>query len=392
MQSGIAPIASAGRPVVARSTSCRLAGEATSRSCLFVDPDDGPADAAGGAVLRPHRRQPRVALLAARGHRLRPGHRGDGGGQFQPPVDAGVVRRRGTVRRRRRQGACGAVQLPVSELLTPALASLQPHRVDLFARASSGALTHRYRPPGGSWTAAVGLGGVLRSQPTAVSWSPGRLDVFVRGTDHALWHKWHSGGRWSGWESFGRLSSAPAIASRGEGRLDVFVRGTDNQLWTRSFTSGQGWSGWRALRGVLTSSPTAASWGSDRVTVFVRGGAGAVYRRTSSALATWSSWTSLGGVAVSAPAAVSTGAGAIDLVVRGTDEALCLRRCAETTGWTGWSSLGGRFASGPGGTATGQVAWSGAARRTGRPTSRAGRAPQPRGARGDRSAREPAGR
>jgi len=83
------------------------------------------------------------------------------------------------------------VPLAAAELSSPALASLDGGRLDMFTRSSGGDLLHQYRPVGGSWTRSLNLGGDLASQPAAVSWTPGRLDVFVRGTDDVLWQKYY---------------------------------------------------------------------------------------------------------------------------------------------------------------------------------------------------------
>jgi hypothetical protein len=241
--------------------------------------------------------------------------------------------------------------LPATELSSPAVAALEPGRLDVFIRSAAGTLIHQYRPAGGSWTRTLDLGGILRSQPAVASWGPGRLDVFVRGADDALWHRWFSSGTWSGWQPLGgRMSSAPAVASWAPGRLDVFVRGADNALWRKTFASGQGWSGWQPLGGGLTSSPAAVAWGAGRLDVFVRGSGNAAYQRSFTTAGGWTVWTRLGGALTSQPAAASAGVGLIDLVAQGTDGAFWLRRHTPATGWSAWTSLGGRFASGPGAT------------------------------------------
>ena len=352
----------------ARPTQCRLAGESTARACTFVDPAVAQGNRAWAGstgmptpiaapfyVVRVGAQEWRYWLRADTGYDRDIVAKATIGGN--PRTTLVWQNGSGLCDVTSLRGTCVTTSLPSSEPSTPALTSLLPGRLDLFARSSSGALTHRARPAGGSWTTAVGLGGALRSQPAAVAWSAGHVDVFVRGTDDGLWHRGLGSGTWTTWRSFGGgLSSAPAVASTGSGRLDVFVRGTDNALWTRGYMSGRGWTGWRSLGGGLTSSPAAVSWGPDRVAVFVRGTGGRVFQRTRTGSG-WSSWIDLGGVGTSAPAVASTGPDGLDLVVRGTDDALWARHAGATPQWTNWTSLGGRFASGPGATATGSAVW-----------------------------------
>jgi hypothetical protein len=249
--------------------------------------------------------------------------------------------------------AAEAQALPSTELSSAAVTSLGGGRTDLFSRSSAGHLVHQYRPPGGSWTRSLDLGGPLRSQPAAVSWAPGRLDVFARGTDDALWHPVHSRGRWLSWARLGGvLTSAPAVAAWAPGRLDVFARGVGDALYHKWYVSGQGWSAWERLGGVLSSSPTVASWASQRLDVFARGGGNAVYHKWFNG-AGWYGWEKLGGNLTSQPAAASAGFGLLDVAVRGSAGVMWLRSYARGSGWTGWGSRGGQFASGPGAAATG---------------------------------------
>jgi hypothetical protein len=261
------------------------------------------------------------------------------------PVGAGAPVARGL--------ASAPPPLAAAELSSPAVAALEPGRLDVFTRSAAGRLVHQYRPAGGSWTRSLDLGGALRSQPAVVSFGPGRLDVFVRGTDDALWHRWFSSGSWSRWEPLGGgLSSAAAVASWAPGRLDVFVRGTDDAVWRRTFVSGQGWSGWQRLGGRFTSSPAAVAWEAGRLDVFVRGTDNAAYQRSFTTAAGWTGWVRLGGVLSSQPAVASPGVGLIDLVVRGSDGAYWLKR-HTAAGWSGWASLHGQFDSGPAATDVG---------------------------------------
>lgn len=239
-----------------------------------------------------------------------------------------------------------------TEVLTPAVSSLSPGRVDVFTRSSRGTLQYQYLPVGGSWTALRDLGGSIASQPSVVSWATGRFDVFARGADGSLQHRWFSGSRWSGWENLGgSLRSAPSAVSWGPGRLHVFSRGSDDALWYRSFNSGGGWSGWVRVGGILTASPAAAAWEPGRLDVFVRATDGTL--RHAWFAGAWSRFENFGGLLSAQPAAASVGVGRLDVAVRFPDNTMWVKSFSRTTGWSGFVNRNGIFTSGPDASAAG---------------------------------------
>ena len=242
-----------------------------------------------------------------------------------------------------------AVALPTTEPGSPAITSLANGRPDVFTRSSAGDLLHQYRPPGGSWTRSLNLGGDLASQPAAVSSSAGRMDVFARGTDNALWHRWYVGGRWSGWETLGgQIGSAPTVAAWAPGRFDVFAASAGGVLLHKHFASGR-WSGWERLGGLtLASSPAVESWAVDRLDVFAADTAGRMQHLYFARSTGWSRWENLGGTATSQPAAASAGEFRLDVFARGTNGGTVHRGYARGSGWTAWAPLGGPTTSGPG--------------------------------------------
>ncbi len=285
----------------ARATQCQLAGESTARPCTFVDPGAAQGNRAWTAtvgmptplaapfyVVRVGTQEWRYWLRADTGYDRDIVARATIGGN--PRTTLVWQNGAGLCDVTSLRGTCVTTSLPSSEPSTPALTSLLPGRLDLFARSSSGALTHRARPAGGSWTTAVGLGGALRSQPAAVAWSAGHVDVFVRGTDDALVAP---GPR------LGDLDDVAVVRRRavvGPGRrVHRFRAARRVRAWHRQRAVdprvhvGSWWTGWRSLGGGLTSSPAAVSWGPDRVAVFVRGTGGRVFQRTR----TGSGWSSV---------------------------------------------------------------------------------------------------
>ena len=170
--------------------------------------------------------------------------------------------------------------------------------------------------PGRRWSRWESLGGVLTTSPAAASWQPNRLDVFAGGSDNSLWHIWWDGSRWSSWESLGgNLTSGPAAVSWGPNRIDVFARGRDNTLW-HIWWDGNRWSSWESLGGVLTSGPAVSSKRPNHLDVFVKGTNDTLYKRTWNG-SRWEEWEDIGGNIDSAPAAVSWGPNRTDVFATG---------------------------------------------------------------------------
>lgn len=251
-------------------------------------------------------------------------------------------------------GPVRAVPPPAAEPGSPAVAASRSGRVDVVTRSPAGTLVHQYRPPGGSWSRPVDLGGSLVDRPAVASWGAGRLDVFARGTDDQLWHRAFDGYRWWDWSPLGgTLTSGPAVASWATGRLDVFVRGPDSGLWHRAF-DGTRWWDWAPLGGTLTSGPAVASWAPGRLDVFVRGSDQGLWHKAFDGTRWWG-WAGLGGALDSQPAVAAPARGLLDVVVVGTDRSAHLRRFDAAGGWAGWTSPGGRFSSGLGAHADGRA-------------------------------------
>jgi hypothetical protein len=188
----------------------------------------------------------------------------------------------------------------------------------------------------------VNLGGVARSEPSAISWGPGHSAVFVRGSDGALWYLQRNNGVESGWLSLGgQITWNPGAVALGPNHMMVFYRGTNRQLWYREYLNGT-WGPHTSLSGVLTSSPIAVSWGDSHVAVFTRGQANDLWYRERNS-GSWGAWVGLGGNFATDPVAVARGVGVMDVFVR--SGALTLRAGFSGGGWA-WSNLGGP----PGGT------------------------------------------
>ncbi len=233
---------------------------------------------------------------------------------------------------------------------SPAVASWDGNRLDVFVRGVDACLYQNFSTDGGvSWSGWRGdYESTITSDPAAVSWGPGRVDLFARGPNHDLLYKNFTGSGWSNWVSLGGgLSSGPAVASWGTNRLDVFVRGIDTYLYHNFSTDGGiTWAGWRGdYESRVTSDPAIVSWGPGRIDLFARGPNNDLLHKSYSGAA-WSNYESLGGVLTSGPGVASWAVGRLDVFVRGLNEALW-QNTYDGSNWSGWQLKAGRFAQKP---------------------------------------------
>ena len=165
------------------------------------------------------------------------------------------------------------------------------------------------------------LGGIITTSPAVASWETDRLDVFVRGIDSYLYHNFSTDGgqTWTGWggDYESTITSDPAAISPEKGRIDLFARGPNDDLLYKRYTSA-GWSNWVSLGGVISSGPAVASWNPNRLDVFIRGLNEGLWQNTYDG-STWSGWQLRAGRFAQKPAAISRAPGKIDVFARGTD-------------------------------------------------------------------------
>jgi hypothetical protein len=215
---------------------------------------------------------------------------------------------------------CGTASADVFDD-NPAVVSLGPGNVELFARGPDGRILHRSLNAGAwsDWRAVDGLD--AGSGPAAVVFGTNLYLFARRESDGALWQNVLQGGAWTGWVSLGGgLSSAPAAGlRRGGGIIDVFVRGTDNGLYHRALVPGQGWNPWEGMGGNLTSAPAAIGYSSTgAMDVFVRDAAGGLaWRGLSATGAHNAAWETYGGAIAGAPTASTPADDLLNVYVRG---------------------------------------------------------------------------
>jgi len=224
----------------------------------------------------------------------------------------------------------------------PAVASLAPHRLDVFSVGTDGKLAQKSWD-GSKWSDWISVGGQFKGGPAAVSWGANRIDVFVRGSGDHLEHRFWNG-KWNGWVDLGGpITSAPAVTSRKENHLDVFAAGSDGNL-NHKWWDGAKWHAWENLGGIFKGAPGAVSWDANRIDVFVRGMNDHLSHRLWNGK--WSGWEDLGGPISSAPAVCSWAPNRLDVFAAGSDGQL-LHKWWDGSKWSDWEWVGGVFHDNP---------------------------------------------
>lgn len=145
--------------------------------------------------------------------------------------------------------------------------------IDLFYRdAASGRLGHAQLDDDGEWgQERVGASQISAYTPAAASWDEDRIDVFTRGANDELLHLWKTDEWRSDWANEGGvtgLGSAPAVVARSGQRLDVFWSRQGTQALGHWWQNDEG-SGADVLDGdPVAGAPTATSRGAESLDVF----------------------------------------------------------------------------------------------------------------------------
>lgn len=181
---------------------------------------------------------------------------------------------------------------PVSVYPGPASAAY----ADTFIRQGVRVVHHRFRE--GS-SVVTDLGGIAKSDPAAAATADATF-VFAIGADDAVWYRRIAAdGVMTDWATLGGIARRNPVATVDEGVVRLYAIGTNDGVYTRSLT-GEVWSPWTALGGIVTSDPDA--WGGG---VIARGLDGAVWRSIDGG-----AWASLGGFIVGDPTLWSSNVGA----------------------------------------------------------------------------------
>jgi len=186
----------------------------------------------------------------------------------------------------------------------PVIALNADGRLEIFAVAAGGGLSHCWQSPGSAaFQPWVSLGnGPFTGTPSVARNLDQRLEVFITTRSGALAHAWQLAPN-GGWSVFdqpeGLHAHDPAVAMNADGTLDVFVVGVnDRALWhRRQVAPNTGWGNWESLGGVALSTPAVARNAHGTLEVLVVGQDGAIWEihQQSPAGAKWTGWARIGG-------------------------------------------------------------------------------------------------
>jgi len=195
------------------------------------------------------------------------------------------------------------------------------------------------------------------SSPSVAVAPGGAAYVFVRGEDNAMWWSVRSGNLWSDWASLGgMLTSAPDCVAPVSSMITCVVRGPDNGMWVKTATvTGNGilWGDWQAQGGVLSSGPSVTalvgSNGRIEMQTFVKGPGEALWSKRFNGTI-WGNWFQSPNISFfqNDPDCTWRGVGEFDCVVLSAgDEVRHNDGCCLNTQGAFWETLGGEFIFGP---------------------------------------------
>ena len=206
----------------------------------------------------------------------------------------------------------------------------------LFLRGVNGALWHRYKPSGGSWTQEQ-LGGSMTGGASAKILVGGDIVVFYRGTDGHI-HEYHYDGTWHPSDLGGSPAGDPVAVQLSGGEQAVYFRGTDGTI-KELFYDGT-WHSF-GLGGAAAGDPTALAMPGNQQAVYFRGTDGTIKELFYDG--TWHSY-GLGGTPAGDPSAVVMPGGEQGVFFRGTDGGL--KQLYYDGTWHNWG-LGGTMTGDP---------------------------------------------
>jgi hypothetical protein len=212
--------------------------------------------------------------------------------------------------------------------------------VDAFFAGTDGTLWYAGYHPDAGWKAAVSLGALITSRPSAVTTSGGAVEVFYRGSNGGLQAVLsRSAGGWSRPQALrmGTLGSAPLAVSTADGGIDVFWRGVNpGQLWAAQLVPGAGWHGPYHLAANLASAPSPAVSGTSMINVFWRGTDGQLWHISRTTSRAWNAPAALPmGQLGTRPYAAGQRGGQIDVFWGGTGRGSIWHATYSPAG--GWS-------------------------------------------------------
>jgi RHS repeat-associated protein len=227
---------------------------------------------------------------------------------------------------------------------SPAVASWDSTRIDLFARNTDGTLLHKWAN-NNIWGGSESLGGCITGDPSAMSWGYGRLDIFITTCTGTLQHKYYTiATGWSTWETISTATpaSSPSATAWGVDRVDIVSRSSSNTL-QHTWWTGAAWLT-EDLGGCITGAPTISSGAVGHLDIFAQHCSGTNNLDHKSFEGTWAAWETLAYHITGSPSAASMGVGRVDIVAPdGTSSGTGVGYLSYTAGggWGSWQTLDG---------------------------------------------------
>jgi hypothetical protein len=229
----------------------------------------------------------------------------------------------------------------------------QSGTVDAFFEGADHRLWRVAHSARSGWARPVGMGGDVRSVPSAVSTGSGALDAFYKGGDGDLWEVSSRSGK--GWAparriaKMGILGGAPRAVAQPNGVIDVFWKGSaDPHMWLGQFRPGRGWKVPRSLGGSLASSPSPVESSPGTVEVFWEGTDRSLWHASRGVAGHWSRPARLGMGPLGGPArATAQLSGSIEVFWKGSGNHHIWAALRGPHGWQGPLELSGHLASAP---------------------------------------------
>lgn len=216
-------------------------------------------------------------------------------------------------------------------------------RIELFTRTSTGQIRHAWQTtPNGIWSSFVSMGGTAKSDPAVSINKDGRLEAYYTGTDGRIYHSWQvaPGSYWSGWYSLGGLfANAPAAGENKDGRQELVVIGLDGQVfhsWQQ--TPNGGWSPWYSMGGKFKGDAFVATNADGRLEIFALAPDGSIWHNwqwAPNGTGGWSGFLPLGGQFTGGPGVGRNADGRLEVIEVGLDGRL----------WHMWQEAGGAWSA-----------------------------------------------
>jgi hypothetical protein len=233
-------------------------------------------------------------------------------------------------------------------LSAPSVASRDTGKMTVVARGPDNQLMYRYYNQGIGWNDDwLPLGGEAMYDPVIVSDDPDRYTVFRVGPQQRIWRRSFSGSAydrddngWGNWEQVAGVNTAwsgLAAASRRPGQIELFTQDQRNEsLWITVPAGGD--VQMTSLGGTFNGTPAAiARPDSCRVDLLARDAKSSMLHHRALTGEEWTPWTPLDGLVLSGPAVASPSNDRLEVFAKGDAHKIC-SRSHKNGSWSAWQT------------------------------------------------------